>query len=153
VVVVLFHRPAQLAPHPRAALDAGHGSKVTDVTAVAHDQPSTNCFVASWQKTVTGLCKRSAGARLVRPSAGVLARRASGSHDLGPIWSSWLLRRSVMERLRKLEMFSSGVLTECGCHRPPRYEPTPIVDSDFVPTGCIRQPVIRLSVLVGAWSR
>jgi NADH dehydrogenase FAD-containing subunit len=36
VVVVLFHRPAQLAPHPRAALDAGHGSKVTDVTAVAH---------------------------------------------------------------------------------------------------------------------
>ena len=57
------------------------------------------------------------------------------------------------ERLRKLEMFSSGVLTECGCHRPPRYEPTPIVDSDFVPTGCIRQPVIRLSVLVGAWSR
>jgi hypothetical protein len=52
--VVLFHRPAQLAPHPRAALDAGHGSKVTDVTAVAYDQPGTNCFVASWQKTITG---------------------------------------------------------------------------------------------------
>jgi hypothetical protein len=36
--VVLFHRPAQLAPHPRAALDAGHGSKVTDVTFVGHDR-------------------------------------------------------------------------------------------------------------------
>jgi hypothetical protein len=35
VALVVFHRPAQLAPYPRAALDAGHGSKVTDVTAVA----------------------------------------------------------------------------------------------------------------------
>jgi hypothetical protein len=33
--LVVFHWPAQLAPYPRAALDAGHGSKVTDVTAVA----------------------------------------------------------------------------------------------------------------------
>jgi hypothetical protein len=43
-------RSSRLIPEP---LDAGHGSKVTDVTAMAHDQPSTNCIVASWQKTVT----------------------------------------------------------------------------------------------------
>jgi NADH:ubiquinone reductase (H+-translocating) len=40
-------RSSRLIPEP---LDAGHGSKVTDVTAMAHDQRSTNCFVASWQK-------------------------------------------------------------------------------------------------------
>src|SRR4029077_820181 len=69
VVVVVFHRPAQLAPHPRAAPDAGHGSKVADVTAVAHDKPSTNCFfVLRGRKRLPNLCKRSAGARLVRPS-------------------------------------------------------------------------------------
>src|SRR4029077_16295161 len=56
------HRPAQFAPHPRAGLDAGHGSKVADVTAVAHDQPSTNCFfVLRGRKRLPGLCKRSAG--------------------------------------------------------------------------------------------
>ena len=29
--LVLFYRPAQLAPHPRAAADAEYGSEVTDV--------------------------------------------------------------------------------------------------------------------------
>ncbi len=56
--------------HPRTAPDrAGHGSKVADVMTVAHDQPSTNCFfVLRGRKRLPNLCKRSAGARLVRPS-------------------------------------------------------------------------------------
>src|ERR1700730_5985163 len=41
----------------------------------------------------------------------------------------------------------------CGGQRPPRYEPTPIVESDTVPTDGMRQPVMRLCVLVGVWSR
>jgi hypothetical protein len=62
VALVVLHRPTQLAPHPRAALDAGHGSKVADITAGAHDRPSTNCFfVLRGRKRLPGLCKRSAG--------------------------------------------------------------------------------------------
>jgi hypothetical protein len=53
VAMVVFHRPTQLASHPRAAADAGHGNKVADVTAVAHDRRAQTVFFASWQKTVT----------------------------------------------------------------------------------------------------
>jgi NADPH-dependent 2,4-dienoyl-CoA reductase/sulfur reductase-like enzyme len=53
VVVVLFYRPAQLAPHPRATADAEYGSEVTDVC---------------WGTVCPSL-------------VGALARRASGKHD------------------------------------------------------------------------
>jgi NADH dehydrogenase FAD-containing subunit len=50
VALVVFHRPAQLAPYPRAALDAGHVSKVTDVTAVAR-RASTPLSTVSLRST------------------------------------------------------------------------------------------------------
>jgi hypothetical protein len=43
---------------PRGDASSSAKGDCADVTAVARDQPSTNCFVASWQKTVTGFSHR-----------------------------------------------------------------------------------------------